>query len=52
MDFVPSYTQKQEDFREQVRQWLKENVPPGIVYPADSVDLRYEQYQLHRLFYS
>ena len=48
MDFAPSYTQEQEDFRELVRQWLKENVPPGIVHPADSADLTYEQYQLRR----
>ena len=48
MDFEPSYTREQEDFRQEVRQWLKENVPPDIVHPADSADLTYEQYQLRR----
>jgi alkylation response protein AidB-like acyl-CoA dehydrogenase len=48
MDFEPRYTQEQEDFRQEVRRWLRENVPPGIDHPADSADLTYEQYQLRR----
>jgi 3-oxocholest-4-en-26-oyl-CoA dehydrogenase alpha subunit len=48
MDFEPRYTQEQEDFRQEVRHWLRENVPPGIDHPADSADLTYEQYQLRR----
>ena len=48
MDFEPKYTQEQEEFRTEVREWLKENVPPGIVHPADSADLTEEQYQLRR----
>lgn len=48
MDFEPTYTQEQEDFRQEVRRWFRENVPPGIVHPADSADLTYEQYQLRR----
>ena len=48
MDFEPRYTQEQEDFRQEVCRWLRENVPPGIDHPADSADLTYEQYQLRR----
>jgi hypothetical protein len=48
MDFEPRYTQEQEDFRQEVRHWLRENVLPGIDHPADSADLTYEQYQLRR----
>jgi hypothetical protein len=48
MDFEPRYTAEQEEFRQEVRRWLKANVPPNIVHPADSADLTYEQYQLRR----
>lgn len=48
MDFEPRYTQEQEEFRQQVRAWLKENVPKGIEHPADAIDLTEEQYQLRR----
>jgi alkylation response protein AidB-like acyl-CoA dehydrogenase len=48
MDFEPRYTQEQEDFRQEVRRWLRENMLPGIEHPADSADLTYEQYQLRR----
>jgi len=48
MDFEPRYTQDQEEFRQQVRSWLKENIPQGIEHPADPVDLTEEQYQLRR----
>ena len=48
MDFEPRYTQEQEEFRQQVRAWLKENVPQGIEHPADAIDLTEEQYQLRR----
>ena len=48
MDFEPRYTPEQEQFRQQVKAWLKENVPAGIVHPADPIDLTWEQYQLRR----
>ena len=48
MDFEPRYTEEQERFRVEVRDWLKENMPEGIVHPPDSIDLTYEQYQKRR----
>ena len=48
MDFEPTYTEEQEQFRQEVRRWLKQNMPEGIVHPADSIDLTPEQYQKRR----
>ena len=48
MDFEPRYTQEQEEFRQEVKSWLTDNVPAGIVHPADPIDLTEEQYQLRR----
>jgi alkylation response protein AidB-like acyl-CoA dehydrogenase len=48
MDFEPTYTEEQEHFRQEVRQWLNDNMPSGIKHPADSGDLTYEQYQKRR----
>ncbi len=48
MDFEPRYTAEQEDFRQEVREWLKDNMPPDIVNPADPIDLTEEQYQKRR----
>ncbi|PKB80147.1 MAG: hypothetical protein BZY88_09500 [SAR202 cluster bacterium Io17-Chloro-G9] len=48
MDFEPRYTQEQEEFRQEVREWLKDNMPPDIVQPADPIDLTEEQYQKRR----
>ncbi len=48
MEFEPTYTEEQEKFRLEVRDWLKENVPSGIVHPPDPIDLTYEQYQMRR----
>ena len=48
MDFEPQYTPEQEEFRREVRAWLDENVPTGLVEPADPADLSYEQYQTRR----
>ena len=48
MDFEPRYTQEQEEFRKEVREWLKENVSPSITHPPDSINITEEQYQLRR----
>ena len=39
MDFEPRYTPEQEEFRQEVRGWLKDNVPDGILHPPDSADV-------------
>ena len=38
MDFEPQFTQEQEEFRIEVRAWLKEHVPTDLVEPADAAD--------------
>lgn len=44
MDFELAYTAEQEAFREEVRAWLEDNVPPGLGdEPASEEDAR-EQY--------
>ena len=48
MDFEAQYTPEQEEFRDEVRTWLQENVPTDLVEPADPADLSYEQYQKRR----
>ena len=48
MDFEPRYTTEQEEFRQEVREWLKDNMPEDIVQPADPIDLTEEQYQKRR----
>ncbi len=44
MDFEPRYTQEQQDFRSEVKDWLVRYLPDGLEYPADSEDLSYEGY--------
>ena len=48
MDFESRYTQEQEEFRQEVREWLKDNVSPDISHPADSAKSGPEQYALRR----
>ncbi|MCH2516620.1 MAG: acyl-CoA dehydrogenase family protein [Dehalococcoidia bacterium] len=48
MDFEPTYTPEQEEFRQDVREWLAENVSPDIAHPPDSINITEEQYQLRR----
>ena len=50
MDFEPQYTPEQEEFRQEVKAWMKDNIPSGIVHPADPIDLTEEQYQKRREF--
>ncbi len=40
MDFEPRYTLEQEDFRQEVRDWLAGNLPPDIEHTPDPIDLR------------
>ena len=44
MDFEPRYTPEQQEFRQEVKGWLTENLPDGLEYPADSMDLSYAGY--------
>lgn len=48
MDFETTYTPEQEAFRREVRDWLKDNMPEGIVHPADPIDLSEDQYNKRR----
>ena len=48
MDFEPTYTPEQEEFRREVSAWLKQHVPTGMEHPADPADLTWDQYQLRR----
>ena len=48
MDFEPTYTPEQEEFRREVNAWLKQHLPDGMEHPADPADLIWDQYQLRR----
>ena len=49
MDFEPRYTAEQQTFREEVRGWLTENVPPDLAQPADAADTTYDEYLEYRV---
>ncbi len=48
MDFAIEDSIEQSAFREEVRAWLKDNIPEGTEYPVDPADLTLEQYQHRR----
>jgi len=48
MDFTYTYTKEQEEFRREVRDWLKENVPENMKAPVDRLDLSEEHYHFWR----
>ena len=49
MDFTPDkYTQEQEEFAKEVNQWLDENVPEGMEFPRDPLNVTDEQFQKRR----
>jgi len=48
MDFSLEYTKEQEEFAEEVRQWLDENVPRDLVNPRDPIKQTYEQWLQRR----
>ena len=49
MDFSPDiYTQEQEEFAKEVNHWLDENVPEGMEFPRDPLNVTPEQFQKRR----
>ena len=48
MDFAYKYTQEQEDFREEVRSWLSENIPAEMQAPVDRNKMSEKQYLFWR----
>ena len=48
MDFAYTYTEDQEEFRQEVRSWLEENIPVEMRAPVDRMELSREQYDYWR----
>ncbi len=48
MDFKLSYSTEQEDFRKEVREWLKTNIPENMKSPVDRLDMTDELYKFWR----
>lgn len=48
MNFSLEYTEKQQEFAKEVREWLAKNVPKDLVYPKDPLQMSYEQWQKRR----
>ena len=48
MDFEPRYSPEQEQFRQEVKAWLGENIPEDLAHPADDRDIAYEDYLEYR----
>ena len=50
MDFSIDYNEKQEEFAKEVRAWLDENIPEGIVHGKDVNKMSDEQWEKRREF--
>ena len=48
MDFEPRYSEVQQQFRQEVQEWLEQNVPNDLANPADSKNTSYEDYLKYR----
>ena len=48
MDFAIAYTQEQQQFRQEVRDWIAQNVPEEMKEPIDSRDFTEEQWRFWR----
>jgi hypothetical protein len=43
MDFAIAYTEEQQQFRQEVKDWIAKNVPEEMKEPVDSRDFTEEQ---------
>ncbi|MFC2005833.1 acyl-CoA dehydrogenase family protein [Chloroflexota bacterium] len=48
MDFSLDYTEEQEEFAKEVREWLDKNVPKDLISPRDPLKMSREQWQKRR----
>jgi alkylation response protein AidB-like acyl-CoA dehydrogenase len=48
MDFSLEYSKEQAEFAREVRAWLDENIPPGLLNPRDSLKMSREQWLKRR----
>ena len=48
MDFAIAYTEEQQQFRQEVRDWIAKNVPEEMKEPIDSRDFSEEQWRFWR----
>ncbi len=48
MDFELEYTKEQEEFRNEVRDWLADNMPEGLYRPIVPEDMDEAMYQRQR----
>jgi hypothetical protein len=48
MDFSIEYTKNQEEFAEEVRAWLEENIPKDLLNPRNILNMSREQWQKRR----
>ena len=48
MDFKLPYSREQEEFRQEVREWLEANIPENMKSPVDRLELTHELYTYWR----